>query len=314
MDVFDAVMRDHRNALCREAIAAADMLGVLGALTSKPATSDELAQLLGLGADRLRALLDVLALEGVVAQRDGQWSAASVPGAAPKQPGWGRLVQALKDDRPVPGGDGSFSADGLERYHMHLVQAGAVAAREVAARFEGVQGTLLDLGGGAGCYTEAWLAADPSRRAALYDRPDVVALARSRLEEAYGGRLTYVEGDLLGEAALDGVPPCEVVLLANVLHLYGSDTCAMLVAQAAQTVRPGGWVCVKDLWMEPDRSGPPGSLYFALSMALYTEQGDVYTADVVQAWLGQAHLEHIEVARLKTGGLMVTGRRPQARR
>ncbi|MDB4954013.1 MAG: Methylase involved in ubiquinone/menaquinone biosynthesis [Myxococcales bacterium] len=289
------------------AIDAAYELGVFGALTAESLTIDQLGTRLGVGARRLRALLDALVAFGVLA-RDGDRFAVSEQPPRPvvARTGWGLLADVIRRDRALSAERG----DGELRYHQHLLQAGAAAARELAIQLPAWRiraARLLDLGGGAGAYTSAFLDAYPEARATLVDEERVVELAKSELAR-FGARVTYVAGDARTAAMGDDY---DVVLLANVLHLHSEPACRELCAAAARAVAPGGAVAIKDLRMDEDRRGPLESVLFALNMAIYTEAGDVYEASRVCAWLAAAGLVEVEQRTLATSpdGLLVTARR-----
>ena len=281
MDVFVAseAMRD-------AAIEAAHELGVFAAIAERATTLDAVADALGVaGRARLRALLDVLVAIGVIDRRDDGFATR---GPAPPRreiarAGWGLLADVIRADRPLAANDD----DATRRFHRHLVAAGADAARELAPLLGA--GPLLDLGGGAGAYTAAFLDARPEARAIVVDAPEVVALAAGELTR-FGARVTLIAGDARTVALGDRHG---AVLLANLLHLHSPAACAALCAVAASAVAPDGVVVIKDL-----RAGSLEGLLFALNMALYTEAGDVYDATRVRAWLTDAGLGEIEELQL----------------
>ena len=84
-----------------------------------------------------------------------------------------------------------------------------------------------------------------------------------------------------------------MALLGNVLHLHGPSWCARFVAAAARYVRPGGRVIIKELRVDDDRTGPLEGLLFALNMAIYTGEGDVYVTSQLRAWLAEAGLVNV---------------------
>ncbi|CAN5918115.1 hypothetical protein BH11MYX3_BH11MYX3_09510 [soil metagenome] len=277
------------------AIAAAYELGVFDVL---PRSRDALAAAIGIanGSHRVRALVDALVQAGVLV-RDG---AVIVRGEVPPRPevvreGWGRLAEVIQSDRPLPLDDDPTA------YHRHLVRAGAETARELAPVL--VASSLLDLGGGAGTYTEAFLDAHPDARATIVDAAEILVLARDHLAR-FAERVRYLAGDArtvaLGEAH-------GVVLLANVLHLHGRPACAALCMAAARSVAPGGTVAILDL-----RADSLEGIWFALDMAIYTERGDVHASDAVRGWLVDAGLIDIAEHRLPSTPeiAVVTGRRP----
>ena len=257
-------------ALLAYAIAAGHDLH----LFDRAKNAAELSNDFGIPAHRLRILLDVLVATGAMT-RTGDIYAPGTPQPRTEVPrtGWGLIADVIRADRPLPLENG-------RGYHEHLVQAGGAAARELAPLLAG--DSLLDLGGGAGAYTEAFLDTHPHARATLVDAPEVIALAAERLGR-FGERLTLITGD-----ARDSFPRHDTVLLANVLHLHGEAACAAIVASAR---RAGGRVVVKDVRIDEDRRGPLEGLLFALGMAIYTEAGDVHRASTIRGWLGEA-VEH----------------------
>jgi len=287
-------------ALFRDAaLAAAHELGWFDALARGAHTVDELAAAAGIasGTHRVRALVDALVAIGVLA-RDGEQVAC---GERPPRPevvreGWGRLAEVMRADRPLPLGPDPTA------YHQHLVRAGADSARELARLVPGA--TLLDLGGGAGAYTAAFLDADPGATATLVDFADIVALARDHLAR-FGDRVQLVTGD--AREVTVGTEHA-VVLLANVLHLHGPTTCAQLCAAAARAVAPGGTVAIVEL-----SSDSPEGPWFALDMALYTERGEVHDSNALRGWLAAAGLIEIALHRLAAAPEIVVavGRRPR---
>jgi SAM-dependent methyltransferase len=323
------------------AVDAAYELGLFDALASGAALN-ELAEAIGVrGRRRLRALLDVLVAFGVLAREDERFVVAERP-ARPvvARAGWGLLADVIRNDRPLPPERGEAEL----RYHQHLLRAGAAAARELAPRLGPRIGTrvgmhatldigqatadphlaaslsdigqhadatapfsLLDLGGGAGAYAAAFLDAHSGARATLVDSHDVIELAKPELAR-FPSRVRFVAGDARTAAIGDGY---NVVLLANVLHLHGEATCRELCAVAARAVAPGGLVVIKDLGVDEDRRGPLEGLLFALNMAIYTVEGDVYEAPRVCRWLAAAGLVEIEQTTLTAtpDGLLITARR-----
>ena len=266
------------------AIAAAHELGVL---VERPANPTH----------RMRALLAVIDALGVTPETPRP----SVPAE-----GWGRLAEVIRTDTPLP-----IDPTHEHGYQRHLLAASAPAARELVARLPAWLGrtprSLIDLGGGAGAYTAAFLDAYPEATATLVDVPAVAELARAELAR-FGDRIRIIAGDAREviardmaaskSIARDGIAHDDVALLANVLHLHGPEACAELCTAAA---RAGELVVVKDL----DPATLQGKL-FALGMTVYTEAGAVYSAAEIGAWLTDP-LEHRLEATPE--GLVVTGRR-----
>ncbi len=198
---------------------------------------------------------------------------------------WGELARVIRADLPIeePGGE-----EALRRFHGYLLGAGAGPARNLWRKVE-ARGPLLDLGGGAGVYTKAFLEAHPGEEAILADREEVLALA-----DVPGARLLPL--DILNSP----FPKAQTILLANVLHLFGERDCRTILAKAAAA---GKLVVVKDLLIEPDRSGPAEGVFFALNMALFTLEGDVHDPEAIAFWMREAGLA--EPRRVRVGTSLV---------
>ncbi len=298
MDVFDGVLREHHGFLRDAAVHAATDLGVFDGLAAGPLAADGLATRLGVASGRLVRLLDVMALEGLLARRPGASSfALSDPPPRPPAPppaGFGLLAEVIRRDRPLP--PPPPGSEPWRRYHEHLLEAGAPAAEELAGGLLAGRRRLLDAGGGLGAYTRAFLAAEPEASALLLDDEAAAAAAREELA-AFGPRATCRAGDLL-EVPLP--TDRDAVLLANVLHLHPPDVCARLVRRAAAALAPGGLLVVKDVLVEGDRTGPPLGVWFALNLALYADGGDVHAPDAIAAWLDAAGLEDVCTGHLES--------------
>jgi hypothetical protein len=277
------------DALMGAAVFAAHEIGLFDA-PDLPIPA--LAARLGVGPRRLRALVSVI--------RAGGWPDAIPPRPAPPPPyGIGRLAEVLLTDAPL-----AETAD-LGRYHQHLVAEASAAADPVFAAL-GPARRLLDLGGGAGGFTDAFLRRNPEARALLVDRPEVIALAATHLA-AHRGRVDFAAGDL-ADADLGGGH--DLALLSNVTHGLAPDACARVIARATASLAPGGRLAVKDLFIEPDRRGPMRSLLFGLCLAAYSDAGDVYDADETAAWLRAAGLRDVTCLRLPRDEMLVWGARP----
>jgi len=314
VDVF-GVVAGQDGYLRDAAVRAAAELRLADAL---PGTADDAACALHLkGARRLRRLLDVLALFGFARREGDAFSLAGLPCAAPiPAGGWGQLAEVIRLDRPAhePGVAGTGPGEALQRFHDYLFAAGREPARELWETLAGAEGQalpaaggawraghpigpLLDLGGGAGAYAAAF-----PGDATIADTPGVLALAQAP-------RAKRLPIDLLR----DGYPGDQgVVLLANVLHLFGEPDCRVLVRKAAGALRPGGLLVVKDLFVEPDRSGPREGVLFALNMALFTEQGDVHDAPLATRFILDAGLQKPRRLSLNSspGSLVLVAAKP----
>jgi hypothetical protein len=311
-----------RGALGTELLTAAVAhFDLFGRLAGGPLSFDELRQALGLEERPGRVLTTALRAMGLIAVDDrGRFSASDLArehltagaefdvggylGLAAESPGVLEMVRRLRANRPAGAEradqgaafiyrEGMESAMEREASARRLTLALAGRARNVApalARAHALPASrlLLDAGGGTGLYSIAYLRAHPSLRAIVWDRPEVLKVARE-LAGAHGvaDRLDCVAGDMFA----DPVPPgADAILLSNVLHDWDVPECRALVGRLAAALSPGGQLLVHDVFLNDALDGPlPIALYSASLFAL--TEGRAYSAGEYRAWLSEAGLE-----------------------
>jgi SAM-dependent methyltransferase len=222
---------------------------------------------------------------------------------AADSPGVAEMVERLRSNRPAGAKpeesgaafiyrEGIASAMEQEASARRLTLALAGRARNVAPvladRFP-LDGTrcLLDVGGGTGLYSIAWLQRHPGLRAIVWDRPEVLKVARELAEEfGVADRLDGRAGDMFRDPVPQGV---DAVLLSNVLHDWDVPECRALVARCAAALPPGGRLLVHDVFLNDALDGPlPIALYSAALFRM--TEGRAYSAAEYRAWLAETGL------------------------
>ena len=182
---------------------------------------------------------------------------------------------------------------------MHVVSA-PQAARLAADVGIGGAHRLLDVGGGPGTWTAAFLHATPGLRATLFDLPPVVAIARERLAEAgLLERVTLVAGDFESEELPAGH---DLAWLSAIIHQNGPAQNDALYGRIFRALSPGGRLVLRDHVMEPDRTRPRAGALFAVNMLVGTAQGGTYTFDEIRSGLERAGF--VRVRQLRAGERM----------
>jgi predicted O-methyltransferase YrrM len=201
-------------------------------------------------------------------------------GAAPDSGGTAYIYRA-----------GTRSAMDQEQSARELTLALSGRARNVAPvlaqvlPMDGVR-VLLDVGGGTGIYSFALLRKNPSLRAIVFDRPEVLKVAAELAEEfGVADRTELVPGDMFR----DPLPACDAALLSNILHDWDVPECRTLVGRCAAALRPGGRVLIHDVFLNDAHDGPlPIALYSAALFRL--TEGRAYSAAEYTEWLQEAGL------------------------
>jgi SAM-dependent methyltransferase len=177
---------------------------------------------------------------------------------------------------------------------MHVV-SGPLARKTVAAVGAGASKALLDIGGGSGSYTIAFLRAVPGMKATLFDLPDVVEMARERLsEEGLLDRTTLVAGDFHRQE----LPPGnDLALISAIIHSNSPEQNLDLYRKAFRALNPGGRILIRDHVMEPDRAHPKNGAIFAINMLVGTEGGGTYTYEEIEKDLLTAGFTDVRLIR-----------------
>ena len=319
--IFEAFRGNHGTELLTAAVAH---LGVFGRLAGSPLPAEDLRAALGLAERPAAVLFTALRAFGLLAVdaggrldltdlarehlTGGEFDVSGYVGLAAESPGVLAMVERLRTDRPAgaePAGQGAAfifregieSAMEREESARSLTLALAGRAKNVApvlARNFPLDdaGLLLDVGGGTGIYSIAYLRAFPRLRAIVWDRPEVLKVARE-LAAQYGvaERLEFTPGDMFRDPVPAGA---DVMLLSNILHDWGIPECRALVGRCAAALPPGGRLLIHDVFLDDDLGGPlPIALYSAALFAL--TEGRAYSAGEYRVRLAEAGLSPGEV-------------------
>jgi SAM-dependent methyltransferase len=300
-------------------VAAADF-DVFGRLAKGPRSFEALRAEIGLAGRAAHVLFTGLrAMDLLVVTNDGRLDLTAVarehlvPGAyfevggyiglVAEAPNVRALAERLRTNRPAGNrADDSGAAfifrEGLEsamdreasarRLTLSLAGRAKNVAPHLAANVPlGDANLLLDVGGGTGIYAIACLQQNPNLRAVVWDRPEVLKVARE-MAEAYGvaGRVGLVPGDMFADPVPAGA---DAILLSNVLHDWDVPECRVLLRRCADALPAGGRVLIHDVFLDDDLGGPlPVALY---STALFTlTEGRAYSASEYRGWLREAEL------------------------
>jgi len=177
---------------------------------------------------------------------------------------------------------------------MHVV-AEPLAKAIVAAVEPGSARALLDVGGGSGSYTIAFLRAVPQMKATLFDLPPVVEMARERLiREGLLDRASLVAGDFHRQEFPAGH---DLVLISAIIHSNSPEQNLDLYRKAFRALDHGGRILVRDHVMAPDRAHPKDGAIFAINMLVGTKGGGTYTYGEIKSGLAKAGFVRVRLLR-----------------
>jgi hypothetical protein len=145
---------------------------------------------------------------------------------------------------------------------------------------------LLDVGGGTGLYSIAFLQHNPHLRAIVWDRPEVLKVAAElAAEHGVPDRLECKPGDMFQDA----VPGADVVLLSNVLHDWDVPECRALIQRCAAMLPRGGQLLIHDVFLDDTMDGPLSIALYSAALFCLTE-GRAYSGAEYRSWLQEAGL------------------------
>jgi len=213
------------------------------------------------------------------------------------EPRWSRLTDIAKGI-PAAKEEFNFSRNDKELRAfigaMHSIGT-PLAKRIVAAINPGASRALIDIGGGSGTYTIAFLRAAPEMKATLFDLPEVIEMARERLDhEGLLDRATLVAGSFEHDELPGGH---DLALISAIIHSYSPEENLDLYKKTCRSLKPGGRILIRDHIMEPDRIQPKDGAIFAINMLVGTSGGSTYTYEEIKAGLSQAGFTNIRLLK-----------------
>jgi SAM-dependent methyltransferase len=280
----------------------ANEVGLFEQLAAGPATLDELAQRTGIATERVRILADAMCALGLVERQgdryqNGPVAAAFLTGAGPADlrpflrfwnhlsyPMWTKFEDAVRTGQ----GQGTMELSGdLQRIFSEGVEAiQAIPSQALPGAYDfGLHRRVLDLGGGTGSWLLALLQRYPSLEGTLFDLPNAATIARQRLAAAAPGqRAQVVPGDFFEDPIPGGH---DVVLIANVIHLFSRGRNLELLRRTRAHVPAGARLLLADFWTDPTHTQPLFAALMAGEFLVITGEGAVYSEEDVRDWLGE---------------------------
>lgn len=296
-------------------LMAAAELDLFSALADRPGSAAELAEAVRGDLRATIILADALAALGLLVKRDGRYAPApgtvetlTARGARSILPmlrhranclrSWAQLAAVVRSGRPA---DEIPSVLGAQADAESFIEAMAVGNREAAPRLVGSLALprfahLLDLGGGPGTWTIAFLEAHPEAVATLFDLPHVIPIARRHVEAAgLGQRVRYAAGDFSRDEALPA--GADLAWVSAIVHQNSRDENRALFGKLHRALAPGGRVLIRDLVMDASHTAPLGGALFAVNMLVRTAGGGTYSFEELAEDLGAAGFGEARLTR-----------------
>lgn len=333
--VSDAAVWDaYASVFIYPTLLVADELGILNFLDCGPKSLAEIQEAFSLGPRSAEAVLGMLTATQFVAKSGNSFTLTPVAaefctkkgpyywngmlglGKKRNAPLFNEILAAIKHESISEGANhemgsswrsGKVDPDVLKIFTtaLHGQMVGPLTAAVKKRLFNGVN-SILDVGSGAGTFAIAFLREHPGATATLLDLAEVNDIAKSMMPSALQSRARYTSVDMFANqwpSNHDGV------MLSNVLHDWGPDTCRDLLHRAYQALPSGGRVFINELLLHDDKTGPTAAFGFSLMMLIRTE-GKQYSFQELGSML--AEIGFTDVRKTDTLGYysVVEGRKP----
>lgn len=313
----NALDAEHISALCRGFVESRLMLtavelDIFSILAGNWLSVDEISGPRDWDARALRILLDALTVIGVLDKRNGKYSTTELSAQMLSRDGaycvldnalhgaelwhqWSKLTDRVVGSGKRPTIDSLRAFIGtMELLAPRLAPGMAALVRPERGR------RFLDVGGGGGAYTVAFLVRDRSLDATLFDLAEVLPITREYLKDADClDRVRLVAGDLTTDALPGGQ---DLVFLSAIVHSLSLEQNRDLFRRALDALNPGGRIVIRDHVMSADRLQPRAGTLFAVNMLVATDGGDTYTFGELKEALESAGF--IDVRMLQDGERM----------
>ncbi len=293
-------------------LTAAAALDVFTRLHAKPMTAGALAGELATDSRATTILLDALVALQFLSKQSEEYS---VPEDVAEQLSeqsadnvlpmvrhignclsrWAQLPKVIKTGKCAETGP---SIRGAEADREAFIGGMNIISRPIAAGvIDKIQPVrfrhMLDVGGGPGTWSIAFLRAAPQARVTLFDLPEVIPIAERQFAKAgLTDRVTFVDGDYYTDALPEGA---DLIWLGAICHQNSRQQNRDLFSKVHTALADGGVAIIRDVVMDPSHTSPAGGALFAINMLVGTEAGGTYTFDEYSEDLCAAGFTDVEL-------------------
>ncbi|HUJ23144.1 MAG TPA: class I SAM-dependent methyltransferase [Bryobacteraceae bacterium] len=301
---------------------AAVALGVFDRLERGPADVSVLAKELGAETGALERLLDACAGLGFLRKQDGRYANEPVAAAYLCRsseraltgyilysndvlfPMWRHLEDAVREGshrwKQAFGMDGPIfdhffrTGEAMRTFLLGMHGFGVLSSPKVVAAFDLSRFHLLaDLGGATGHLAIAACERYPNLRAAVFDLPRVIEVAREQVERSSAApRIELIAGDFFR----DNLPPADLFAVSRILHDWSEEKIRALLGKIYERLPRGGGLLIAEKLLAEDKTGPTPAHMQSLNMLICTE-GRERTAGEYRALLEAAGFKSVQACR-----------------
>jgi ubiquinone/menaquinone biosynthesis C-methylase UbiE len=299
--------------------------GIFTVLEERPDNTEGVARRAGISSRGAQALLDGVTGLGLLRLSNGKYentpeASAFLVKGKPAYLGalaevfledfatWQKLPDAAKTGLPTA----VDTADVADNPFWHVLVT-AIAplsfpVAQMAAERLGIAtaGPIawLDVGGGSGVWSAAWLAANKQATAYQLDWPQVNAIGRQFVGAfGVGDRYRTIDGDF--HTADLGAAKYDYAIYSHIAHQESPSENIATLRRLRTALKPGGTLVINDFILNDDRTGHPFAMMFAAQMLVVTKEGFTYRQSDYRSWLQSAGFASSEIVATPTPATLV---------
>jgi ubiquinone/menaquinone biosynthesis C-methylase UbiE len=187
---------------------------------------------------------------------------------------------------------------------MHMRATRQAPAIVKLINLKGVK-RVLDVGGGSGVFSMAFVRARKGITAVIFDLPNVISLTKRYIDaENLGSLISVTGGDYTIDPLVNGF---DLVFMSAIIHSNSPEINKQLFRKAFEALNPDGRLVVLDYIMNDDRTSPAAGAYFSINMLVGTRDGDTFTESEVCNWMEDAGFKKISKKKTLFGTGLLTG-------
>jgi ubiquinone/menaquinone biosynthesis C-methylase UbiE len=306
----EPIMKVAMGFMASKHLFAASEIGLFEALSPEAASLQELSGRIGVPARTLGIVTAAMVSLGLIEQdgnlyRNSDAAAAFLAGNSGQDlrpmlryfdkilwQNWKDLAEAVRTDQGQPR-FGKFTREQQQIFSDGVEAVTTSASMAVAESYDfGRHSSILDVAGGTGSFLVQVLRRNSSLRGTLFELPGACAVARQKLAELpEGARINVVEGDVFK----DPFPgDHDVLIVANTIHIFSVVHNIELMRKMRAHVRPRTRLLLADFWTDPSHSQPVAAALISGSFLLTSGEGQAYSEEEADEWLGQTGWQKLE--------------------
>ena len=214
---------------------------------------------------------------------------------------WSHLTDVIKTGEPAQDMDINERGEGwLEAFINAMHNRGK---KQAPAQISTIDlknvASILDVGGGSGCFLMAFLERKPELKTAIFDLPNVIPISKKIIEkEGYSGKIAYYEGDYTRDELPRGF---DLVFLSAIIHSNSFKTNQDLVKKCYNALNTNGKIVIQDWIMNDAKTEPVQGAIFSINMLVGVKGGDCYSDNEVKTWVNNAGFSDIKNVDIEAG-------------